>query len=405
MTLAQAAFVTATLLFPFAGVAAAPPTSTDSISLQARLDGVGDGLVTLGVRFYDASEGGAQVGATVSVTAAVVDGIVSVPVSPVDPAIFNGSTRYMGISVNGGTELTPRTLVTSVPYALDARSLGGGSLTVGPTSNLGVGTLSPRSRLHFSERNGVHMLMQGGPATGTFGYGGFEHNDLLFGVYRETGGEAHGFLSLGYSTTGSPRRISIGRASSATFGAATFDPALTVVCNDEGRVGIGTRSPAAKLDVNGDARVRILTITGGSDIAEPAAVTPTAEVECVLPGMVMVIDPDHDGMLRPCVVTYDTAVAGVISGANGLSPGLVLRAEGNALADGEHPLAMTGRVWVLCDASQGAIRRGDRLTTSATPGHAMRAGDASQSDGAVIGKAMTELSEGTGLVLVLVNLQ
>jgi hypothetical protein len=45
------------------------------------------------------------------------------------------------------------------------------------------------------------------------------------------------------------------------------------------------------------------------------------------------------------------------------------------------------------------------LTTSNTPGHAMKAADAVKAQGAIIGKAMTGLKEGKGLVLVLVNLQ
>ena len=51
------------------------------------------------------------------------------------------------------------------------------------------------------------------------------------------------------------------------------------------------------------------------------------------------------------------------------------------------------------------IQPGDMLTTSGTPGHAMKAIDRERAFGAVIGKAMTGLSEGKGLVLVLVNLQ
>jgi hypothetical protein len=35
-------------------------------------------------------------------------------------AWFDGQTRYLGISVNGGTELAPRMLVTEVPYAISA---------------------------------------------------------------------------------------------------------------------------------------------------------------------------------------------------------------------------------------------------------------------------------------------
>ena len=100
-----------------------------------------------------------------------------------------------------------------------------------------------------------------------------------------------------------------------------------------------------------------------------------------------------------------SSVAGIISGAKGLAPGMVMQAEGQTHADGEHPVALTGRVWCWCDASFGAIEPGDRLTTSATPGHAMKAADSQRAIGAVIGKAMTPLADGRGLVLVLVQPQ
>jgi hypothetical protein len=45
------------------------------------------------------------------------------------------------------------------------------------------------------------------------------------------------------------------------------------------------------------------------------------------------------------------------------------------------------------------------LTTSDTPGHGMKATDSSHASGAIIGKAMTSLARGKGLVLVLVSLQ
>ena len=45
------------------------------------------------------------------------------------------------------------------------------------------------------------------------------------------------------------------------------------------------------------------------------------------------------------------------------------------------------------------------LTTSDTPGHAMKAVDKARRDGAVIGKAMSSLKSGKGLVLVLVSLK
>jgi hypothetical protein len=100
---------------------------------------------------------------------------------------------------------------------------------------------------------------------------------------------------------------------------------------------------------------------------------------------------------------YDTRVAGVVSGAGGLNPGLTLSQQG--IADKGENIALSGRVYALADASNGPIKPGDFLTTSSSPGYAMKATDRGRSYGAVIGKAMSSLEEGKGLVLVLVNLQ
>ena len=59
--------------------------------------------------------------------------------------------------------------------------------------------------------------------------------------------------------------------------------------------------------------------------------------------------------------------------------------------------------WV--DTSNGPIKPGDLLTTSDTPGHAMKVTDYAKAQGAIIGKAMSSLEKGRGLVLVLVTLQ
>jgi len=69
------------------------------------------------------------------------------------------------------------------------------------------------------------------------------------------------------------------------------------------------------------------------------------------------------------------------------------------------PVALSGRAWVYADATRNPIMPGDLLTTSATPGYAMKVVNYQKAQGAIIGKAMTELKSGTGLVLVLVSLQ
>jgi hypothetical protein len=157
-------------------------------------------------------------------------------------------------------------------------------------------------------------------------------------------------------------------------------------------------------DFSGDGRIitQELQITGGSDLSEQFDINaPAAELK---PGMVVCIDSKNPGQLAPCTRAYDPTVAGVISGAGGVKPGMLMSQTGTK-ADGQHPVALTGRVYALADASNGPIEPGDLITTSGRAGYGMKATDPTRSRGAILGKAMTGLGEGTGLVLVLVSLQ
>jgi hypothetical protein len=141
-------------------------------------------------------------------------------------------------------------------------------------------------------------------------------------------------------------------------------------------------------------------ITGGADLAERFLVRDDAEIE---PGTLMVIDAENPGRLTPSRRAYDGRVAGVASGAGGVRPGLTLHQQG--VMEGNTEVAIAGRVYVKAEADSAPIQPGDLLTASDLPGHAMKAADRARAYGAVIGKAMTGLESGTGLVLVLVNLQ
>jgi len=151
----------------------------------------------------------------------------------------------------------------------------------------------------------------------------------------------------------------------------------------------------------GTVRVNVLQITGGSDLAEPFEIIGR---ENVAPGMVVAIDPQHPGQLHIADSPYDRTVVGCVSGAKGINPGLTIQQEGS-VADGSFPVALSGRVYCWADASYGPIQPGDLLTTSDTAGHVMAVTDYQQARGAIIGKAMSVLSEGRGLVLVLISLQ
>jgi hypothetical protein len=146
------------------------------------------------------------------------------------------------------------------------------------------------------------------------------------------------------------------------------------------------------VEVSGDVRLI------NADCAEDFTIATETAVE---PGTVMVLGAS--GGLIPSDRAYDRRVAGVVSGAGSYKPGIVLDKQPS-----EHlrqPIALLGKVYCKADASYGAIETGDLLTTSPTPGHAMKAADPKRSFGAVIGKALGPLERDAGLVPVLIALQ
>ena len=254
-------------------------------------------------------------------------------------------------------------------------------LTINTAGEVGIGTTTPQAgyRLHVV---GATQLAGGG-----------SRGAVQFGSPGgETGMTISGSARADLRFNGSTLKLVAGPAGGPP--AATNGIAITTA----GDVGIGTTSPQSKLDVNGTIRTKVLTILG-ADVAEPFEIA-----EQDLPkGTVVVIDETRHGGLKRSTASYDTRVAGIVSGANGIDSGIILSQPG--VNEGGQNVAISGRVYVQGDASSGAIKPGDLLTTSDIPGHAMKVTDHAKAQGAVIGKAMSSLEEGTGMVLVLVALQ
>ncbi len=189
-----------------------------------------------------------------------------------------------------------------------------------------------------------------------------------------------------------------------------IDPQEQSPTTDGGQITLYDNTGAVSIEIDGSfsgtGRISTgeLLITGGSDLSENFDInTLQPELE-PLPGMVVSIDPENTGELMVSSTPYDRRVAGIISGAGGVNPGLLM-GQKDSVADGANPVALTGRVYCWADAANGAIEPGDLLTTSNTPGHAMKVKDYDQSQGAILGKSMSSLKGGRGLVLVLVSLQ
>jgi hypothetical protein len=150
------------------------------------------------------------------------------------------------------------------------------------------------------------------------------------------------------------------------------------------------------LVVSGNARITGDVLIGGGVITNADVAEDYVAVVPLEAGDVVVLEAGVPLGLRRADQPYDTRVAGIVS----TDPAIVL-----SRAAGGVPLALVGRAPVKVDATYMAIRVGDLLTTSSTPGHAMRCADRLQCVGAIVGKALEPLVGGKGVILALVTLQ
>ena len=260
-------------------------------------------------------------------------------------------------------------------YYIADMTAGQFRMVVDRTGNVGIGTTSPNHQLSLGR----------GPSWTTNGWGGAM--------------ELQNGSAIGWQTNAAGNRFGIGHTDGGLYFFHTAADPATIVAPVEYDLSISD---------TGVVSVKTLQITGGSDFSENfdihAPTTTSETLTKIEAGMVVSIDPGNPGKLALSSQAYDRRVAGVISGAGGVKPGMMMSQPGT-LADGRHPVALSGRVYCWVDATQGAIEPGDLLTTSNTPGHAMKATDTAKAQGAIVGKAMTGLKEGKGLALVLVTLQ
>jgi hypothetical protein len=268
------------------------------------------------------------------------------------------------LRIEGGEATFDDTVYFSIggtgAFGIDAPYIPNGRFIVDNSGNVGIGTPSPSYGVHLA--TGKALRIEGG-TSGT--------DDASYFSFGGNG-------AFGIDAPGVPN----GR----------------FVVDNSGNVGIGIASPASILHVAGDVTVTGDVLLTGADCAEQFDAGDGQELE---PGTVVVID--GTGGLKESRQAYDKKVAGVVSGGGSYRTALVL--DKHQSDEPRITVALVGKVYCQADARQSPIEVGDLLTTSATPGHAMKATEPLRAFGAVIGKALEPLARGQGLIPILVALQ
>ena len=386
-----------------------------------------DGAYVMAFNLYTVATGGAPVW-TESKSVQVNKGLFSTllgDVAPLTLSIFNGQDLYLGVTVGSDPEAAPRQRIGHAAYAIyaqsaataaNATSAANADLLDGQDATAFATALHQHDKFSGSSADPILQVIQSGAGNGLQGTTAAT-GAAKAGVYGVAGTDA------GVSTPAKAAGV-LGRSLNA-FGVIGYS------VNDDGVYGHSSNEFGVRAESGGKAALLALAFGSGatnygvearsssthgvyadgatygfytpdkifagagySDIAEhmPAATDVTA-------GDVVVIDPDNDERVIKSYQANDPTVAGVIS----TDPALLI-----GQADSPSPLALAGRVPVKVSAENGPIRRGDLLTTAATPGHAMKAtpvlisGVPFYTPGTIIGKAMGEIESGVGIIIVLV---
>lgn len=215
-----------------------------------------EGPVHLRFSLWDAAgtgsppTGGTQIGASDVVTdVAVTLGRFSVAVNAggeFGAQAFDGQARWLQIEVcadsacGSATVLGPRQAVTAAPYAIGPWRLEGTDLGYAG-GRVGVGTTTPRELLH------VNGQMRWGGDASNYTYSSVDGS----GMFIEHRGASTATSRVRVQTSRSGDQLNYSQFNLDPVNGFSFLRQGTGVDN----VGIGTQTPAAKLDVRGDIRL------------------------------------------------------------------------------------------------------------------------------------------------------
>jgi len=417
-----------------------------AIPIQGRLtDASGtplNGIFSMTFSLYEAASGGVPICNNArSVT--VTNGLFSDYMDNCYNDIY-GQKVWLGVKVGGDPEMTPRQVIYPVPYAVTLMPGAEISATLDGLPVVHIensGSTGRGLRVYATDSTSTNYAIVAASKSPA-GYGGYLYNNgggvamwgwsnatdapAIFGCINSSssgctfgtnpagvlGKSSSGDGVQGITSDASRRGVYAGNTANGVALAAVNDSADTtnhwvptlylVQANANGDYVVGARSYFGtrdwRVDRTGKGFFNGGTQTTGADFAEQIAVA--GDEEEYKPGDVLVISPDGDRLAELSTKPFSTAVLGVYSD----KPGYLAGAPDTNDPLAGLPVAIVGIVRCKVTAENGPIQRGDLLVTSATPGHAMRAGE-NPPQGSVLGKALQALPAGAGEILILVTLQ
>jgi hypothetical protein len=252
--------VLAAAALALASLAYAQPVTT-AFTFQGLLRNGGvpvNGTYDVRFRLFDAAApAGVQVGPTLCVDNLTVSAGVFTTILDFGQQYASGSQRHLQVEVRldtgldcsidtGFTTLLPRQQLTAAPLATQAQSAFSLSAPDGSPQNavfvdnnglVGIGTTAPTANLHVAT-SGAGVRIQGSSATA---------NNVAYLAFANGAGTDLGYVGDGSSSDNSMYLTSY---SNDVYLYTAAGAALTA--KSTGDVGIGTTTPAAKLDVRGD---------------------------------------------------------------------------------------------------------------------------------------------------------
>lgn len=358
------------------------------------------GSYNITLKIYNVVTGGSALYSESFSNVVVRNGNFSVVVGDaqvIAPTIFDNANLYIGITVAPDPEMLPRQRLFPVPWAMQAsvaqNAVNATNAQTATTANTLIPNATLPGQLTIDRGNGSSsngqwpalLLTSNGDGYGSALYFRNINGNQNWSIHPAPSGELHiedrnnGVAHVVINQNGTITVINLG---------VTGNMSTNGTINAGGNISAGGKVIATQGfngKCGGDPGAVGLLITCNQDVAETFATDQRTE-----PGDLVVFVPSDRATttVRRSANPYATMIVGVVS----TNPGLVFD-EGKSYLAGDNAnlitakktvVAMVGRVPTKFSLENGPIAVGDPLTSSSTPGVAMKATEAGQ----IIGYAM-----------------